>query len=124
LLAGLSVNPGAEVNELARERRDRFDPEPIAAAFRALADETRLRILLMLEVRPRSVNEIVDLFTLTQPTISRHLLVLREAGLVNVQRDGQRKVYSLNESNLKRYGAAYFARFRCCSSKGGEHISG
>ena len=104
----------------SKEKRDQFDPGRSAEIFGALSDETRLRILMMLEVRPRSVNEIVDFFTLTQPTISRHLHVLKKAGLVNVERQGQRKIYSLNESVLKRYGAGYFAMFKCCAARKGR----
>jgi ArsR family transcriptional regulator len=104
----------------SREKRDQIDPGRSAVTFGALSDETRLRILLMLEVRPRSVNEIVDFFTLTQPTISRHLHVLKKAGLVNVERQGQRKRYSLNESALKQHGAGYFAMFRCCATRVGR----
>jgi len=100
------------------DKRGKFEPGPLAETFGALSDETRLRILLMLEVRPRSVNEIVDFFTLTQPTISRHLHVLRKAGLVDVERHGQRKIYSLNESALRRCGTGYFALFRCCATSG------
>ncbi len=104
----------------SREKRDRFDPRRCAETFGALSDETRLKILQMLEVRPRSVNEIVDFFTLTQPTISRHLHVLKKAGLVDVERQGQRKIYSLNESALKQHGAGFFAMFRCCAARKGR----
>lgn len=102
---------------MARDGVNKLDPKKSADVFRALSDETRLRILLMLEVQPRSVNEIVDFFTLTQPTISRHLQVLNEAGLVNVERQGQRKIYSVDESILKDHGFAYFRKFRCCSAR-------
>lgn len=94
----------------AQKKRD-IDPKSLSEIFRALSDETRLKILLMLDVRPRSVNEIVDFFTLTQPTISRHLLVLKKAGLVEVERDGQKKVYSLNNAVLKEQCSEYFAQF-------------
>ncbi len=104
----------------ARDKKEIFDPKPLVEAFRALSDETRLRILLMLDVRPRTVNEIVDFFTLTQPTISRHLFVLKEAGLVKVERDGQKRVYSLNAAALKKYGADYFAMFRSGSTEPGQ----
>jgi DNA-binding transcriptional ArsR family regulator len=105
----------------AREKKEKFNPKPIVETFRALSDETRLRILLMLDVRPRSVNEIVDFFTLTQPTISRHLLVLREAGLVRVERHGQKKVYSLNATALKKSCGDYFVMFRSRSAKTGPN---
>ena len=52
------------------------------SAFRALSDPTRRRILALLGERERTVNEIVAEFDISQPAISRHLALLREAGLV------------------------------------------
>src|SRR3990170_1895068 len=62
----------------------------MAAAFKALSDETRLRILrsLVRSERPLCECELVPSFGLSQPTISYHLKVLREAGLVEVDRRG------------------------------------
>ena len=68
--------------------------------FAVIADPTRRRILELLADRERSVSELVDRFTLTQPAISRHLRDLREAGVVAVRRDGQRRVYSLQPEAL------------------------
>lgn len=96
--------------------KEKSDSEVYAEAFRALSDATRLRILLMLEARPRSVNEIVDFFLLTQPTISRHLLTLKKAGLVTVERQGQKKIYTLNESAIRNGAFGYFLQFKCCGS--------
>jgi len=70
-------------------------------AFAALADPTRARIVDVLAARGRSVNEIVDEFSLTQPSISRHLKILREAGLVSVERKGQQRVYRLDPEPLR-----------------------
>jgi DNA-binding transcriptional ArsR family regulator len=70
-------------------------------AFAALADPTRARIVDALAEGERSVNDIVSLFSLTQPSISRHLRVLREAGLVSVQPSGQRRVYRLDPRPLR-----------------------
>ena len=69
-------------------------------AFAALADPTRAHIVDALAEGERSVNEIVALFALTQPSISRHLRVLREAGLVSVHPSGQRRVYRLDPRPL------------------------
>ena len=96
---------------MSAQKARNIDPKALSEIFKALSDETRLKILVMLDVRPRSVNEIVDFFTLTQPTISRHLFVLRQAGLVDVRRDGQKKVYSLNRAVLKDQCAEYFSQF-------------
>ena len=70
-------------------------------AFAALADPTRARIVEALAERGRTVNEIVGLCSLTQPSISRHLRVLREAGLVSVHPRGQRRIYRLDPRPLR-----------------------
>jgi DNA-binding transcriptional ArsR family regulator len=67
-------------------------------AFKALSDPTRRRILSLLGDRERTVNEIVAEFSLSQPAISRHLGVLREAGLVTAVRRGQSVVYALDST--------------------------
>ena len=66
------------------------------SAFKALSDPTRREILRLLAERARTVNEIVDQFSLSQPAISRHLAVLRQAGLVSAERQGQSVVYTLD----------------------------
>ncbi len=63
--------------------------------FEALADPTRRRILDLLRERPRLVGELVDLIQISQPGISKQLKVLREAGLVRVRQDAQRRWYEL-----------------------------
>lgn len=68
------------------------------AAFRALADQTRRDILQMLRSGPRTSGEIASRFDSSWPTISRHLSILREAGLVVAQRNGQEIYYELNTS--------------------------
>src|SRR3954462_14126930 len=61
-------------------------------AFEVLAEPTRRQILDLLRDDERSVNEIVDKLPLSQPGVSRHLRVLRDAGLVNVRQEAQRRV--------------------------------
>jgi DNA-binding transcriptional ArsR family regulator len=61
----------------------------------ALADPHRRAILELLRERPRPVGELVELTGLTQPGASKHLRVLRDAGLVSSQTDAQRRVYRL-----------------------------
>lgn len=68
------------------------------AAFRALADETRLEILGLLRNGSKTSGEIADCFESSWPTISRHLAILRDAGLVNAERNGQEIRYELNTS--------------------------
>jgi DNA-binding transcriptional ArsR family regulator len=68
------------------------------AAFAALADQTRRDILNLLRGGPRTSGQIADAFQSSWPTISRHLAVLRHAGLVVAERQGQEIYYELNTS--------------------------
>ena len=69
-------------------------------AYAALAEPSRRRILDLLRTRERSVNELVDRLDLSQPGVSKHLKVLREAGLVEVRPDGKRRWYGLRAEPL------------------------
>jgi ArsR family transcriptional regulator, repressor of sdpIR and other operons len=71
---------------------------PANAAFRALGDETRREILKMLRPGPKTSGEIASRFSSSWPTISRHLAILREAGLVATERKGQEIYYELHTS--------------------------
>lgn len=79
--------------------------QQVSRVFQALSNPTRRAILRCLTEGPRSVSEIVEQFTLTQPTISRHLGLLSEAGLVLRRRLGQRVVYRLNEQLVLEAGS-------------------
>ena len=68
------------------------------AVFRALADPTRREILRMLRSGARTSGEIAARFDSSWPTISRHLAVLREAGLIVAERNGQEIHYELDTS--------------------------
>ena len=85
-----------------------------APLFKALSDPTRQKIVLMLEGRARTVSEIVDFFNLSQPTISRHLSVLKNAGLLEAEKKGQNVFYRLSEPNLKACCVGFFSSFACC----------
>ena len=67
---------------------------------KALADETRQRIMSLCCCNWLSVNEIVEKTRVTQPTVSHHLAVLREAGLVRVREQGKQTFYSLNQDRV------------------------
>ncbi len=86
----------------------------IAEILKAVADPTRQQILKLLEERPRTVTEIVDRFSLSQPTISRHLAVLKNAGLVEAERRGQHVFYSLRPAMLRSICHGFFGSFQCC----------
>jgi len=72
----------------------------MATTFTVLAEPARRRILDLLLERPRPVGELVDQLGLTQPGTSKHLRVLREAGLVVVTPEAQKRVYALNPEPL------------------------
>jgi ArsR family transcriptional regulator len=67
---------------------------------KAIADETRQKIMSECCCCWLSVNEIVDKVGFTQPTISHHLAILRDAGLVNIREEGKQTFYSLNQDNI------------------------
>ncbi|MFC5213644.1 ArsR/SmtB family transcription factor [Streptomyces coerulescens] len=71
-----------------------------ASLWSALADPHRRAIVALLLERPRSVAEIVEECGLSQPNTSKHLKVLREAGLVRVRQDAQRRVYALDPAPI------------------------
>lgn len=70
-----------------------------------LADPTRRRILDLLLERPRPVGELVERLGLSQPGTSKHLRALRDAGLVRVRQDAQRRWYELRPEPLTEIDA-------------------
>lgn len=81
------------------------------AALQALSEPHRMAILSMLADGERPAGDFVDALPIAQPTVSKHLSVLREAGLVTVRRDAQRRLYSLNPAPLKELDL-WLARYR------------
>ena len=75
----------------------KFDPVLFA---KAIADETRQKIMSECCCCWLSVNEIVEKVGFSQPTISHHLAILREAGLVNMREEGKQTFYTLNQENV------------------------
>jgi DNA-binding transcriptional ArsR family regulator len=75
------------------------------SSLTALADPTRRRIVELLSRGERAAGEIVEQFEVSAPTISQHLKVLREAGLVRVRVEGQRRIYSLDPAGLDEIDA-------------------
>ena len=69
--------------------------------FNAIAEPRRREILEFLAGEERSVSEIVDALELNQPSVSKHLLVLREVGLVMARRDGRHTMYRTNAEGLR-----------------------
>jgi DNA-binding transcriptional ArsR family regulator len=73
--------------------------------FEVLAEPNRRRILDLLRGGERPVNELVTGLGLSQPAVSKHLRVLREAGLVTVRGDAQRRFYRINPQPLQELDA-------------------
>lgn len=71
------------------------------AVLRALAEPRRQAMLRLVRDSPRSVGEIGQHFDITQQAVSQHLQVLAEAGLVDVRRDGKRRLYVVNPDGLE-----------------------
>lgn len=74
-------------------------------SWTALADPHRRALLDLLRQRPRSVNELVDALAVSQPTASKHLKVLRTAGLVRVRPEAQRRIYEVDPNGLRSVDA-------------------
>jgi DNA-binding transcriptional ArsR family regulator len=68
--------------------------------FEALAEPNRRRILDVLRDGERPAGDLVEALAISQPGVSKHLKLLREAGLVSVRADGQRRLYSLEPRGL------------------------
>jgi ArsR family transcriptional regulator len=73
--------------------------DPVLFA-KALADETRQKIMKLTCCRWLSVNQIVEHLNVTQPTVSHHLAILREANLVDVRESGKQTFYRLNQQRV------------------------
>ena len=78
---------------------------PALAVLDAIAEPTRRRILDAVRDGERSVGELVEVVAMGQPGVSRHLKVLRDAGLVEVRRDAQRRLYRLRPEPLMELDA-------------------
>ena len=72
----------------------------MTTTFEVVAEPTRRRILDLLRERSRPVGELVELSGLSQPLVSKHLRVLRDAGLVRVRQDAQQRWYELRPEPL------------------------
>ncbi|MFN8052555.1 MAG: metalloregulator ArsR/SmtB family transcription factor [Acidimicrobiales bacterium] len=79
---------------------------PVATAvLEVIAEPTRRRLLDAVRDGERSVSELVEMVGMPQPGVSRHLKVLRDAGLVDVRRDAQRRLYRLRPEPLMEIDA-------------------
>src|SRR5262245_59895184 len=82
----------------------------MGSPWKALADDSRRQVLVLLKNRERTPSEIAMHFDFTLPALSMHLKILRDAGPVSERREGQNKFYSVNRNNISRM-MQYFAVF-------------
>ena len=95
---------------LAREAEPRIPPAELLRILRAVADDTRLRVLKLIAERPRTTQELAPLVGLSNAGLSKSLRRLAEAGLVSHRRQGYYVVYSLDEPRV-RAASAELGRF-------------
>ena len=88
--------------------------QPVDAVAQALADPIRREILLMLHEAPRNAGAIASAFHVSRPATSRHLRVLREAGLVRDTQSGRERTYALDVAALAPL-SAFLARLNASS---------
>jgi len=80
---------------------DKINDMDLSFIFKALGDYNRLKILLKLIDGEKCGNDILKDFYITQPTLSHHMGILRESGLVNVSKIGKKQYYAINRNKLQ-----------------------
>jgi DNA-binding transcriptional ArsR family regulator len=84
-------------------------------ALRALGEETRLRILRLLLKEQLSVNEIADRLKVSEYNISKHLRIMREAGLLEIEKQGQQRLYRVIEELKSQAASNSVLDLGCCT---------
>ncbi|GJM16757.1 MAG: hypothetical protein DHS20C13_20840 [Thermodesulfobacteriota bacterium] len=74
----------------------------MGCSFKALSDERRRKILSILGKKDANAGEIASKFKISQPTVSNHLKILKEAGLIKEKKVKQNRIYSLNKPKLQK----------------------
>lgn len=92
----------SELRHLVHEITDENVVKMQSRLFKALADKTRLKILMLLDIREMCVCEIMVALDLTQPTASHHLGILEVVGLVKDRREGKWVFYSLKNKRIMK----------------------
>ncbi|SFH89763.1 transcriptional regulator, ArsR family [Tindallia magadiensis] len=78
-----------------------------ATLFKALGENTRIRIVKLLSIKPMYVCELESILQISQPRISQHLRILKHADLLHAHKEGQRTIYSLNQQKFDTLGHAF-----------------
>ncbi len=89
---------------------DQDNFQTLLSFFKALGNENRLKIMAMLAEQESTVRELAQRLQLKEPTVSEHLALLREAGLVKVRSDGNFRIYSFDASALTDMNKVLFSR--------------
>ena len=77
------------------------EQENVQPVFRALADPTRRAIISMLAHGERPIGEIASEFTMTRAAIAKHLSILREGGVIRVEKRGRERIHQLDRGSLR-----------------------
>ena len=96
-----SSEAAVEVFEYEPESQESEDDlERRSMIFKALSDPNRLKIMYLLMDGEKCVSELLPFFEILQPTVSVHLLQLQDIGLLDVRRDGRKRLYSLADERI------------------------
>ena len=90
----------------------------VALICKALGDSNRLQIVQMLSEGEKCGCKLLEAFEITQPTLSHHMRILTECGLVNARKEGKWSHYTLNCETLKEY-KQFIEGLSCSGDKGG-----
>lgn len=94
------ANETINTYEAAEVTVTREDLSRRSEIFKAIGDTNRLKLLYLLRDRERCVSDLLPFFEILQPTVSIHLLMLQDLGLLKVRRDGRRRYYSLASDDI------------------------
>jgi ArsR family transcriptional regulator len=101
----------------------KYSPAEYVPVFKALADETRLKIVEMLSCGEMCACDILESFKITQPTLSYHMKILTDCGLVNGRREGAWMRYTINGrkvSDVKKFWDEITSEHQGCICHSGE----
>lgn len=95
------------MNNCCSKQKDKKMLDELAETLKAMAEPNRLKILCLLSSGEKCVCKINEALSLKQNLTSHHLKVLKDYELINCEKDGQWKIYSLNKKNIKKYTSLF-----------------